>query len=162
MKANVLILFEILEFNTELVARGSNLLTPDNLYPIAWSYLRPLGASSIHMDRVKLQLYRYRYKADKASKMNRPFDPRIPDVLLELNWQRKIKFNSYLEVELQFCNRINHQIERKHFSRAPWEKEVGLFRYNSSKQQMIKQNTTQIQEDEDLNVVKRLRKWEKF
>lgn len=134
MKANVLIMFEILEFNTNLVVQNSRLLNADRLYPVAWAYLRPLGAASVHMDRVKLQLYRYRFKADQSTKMNRPIDPRTPDVMLELNWQQKTKFNSYLEVELQFCNRFNNEIERKHFSRAPWEKEIGLYAYTGTKQ----------------------------
>jgi len=62
--------------------------------------LRPLGAASIHLDRVKLQLYHYRFKADQDIKYNRPFDPRTPDVLLEMDWPQKTKFNSFLEVEL--------------------------------------------------------------
>jgi hypothetical protein len=64
MKANVLIMFEILEFNTQLVVQDSKLLNADRLYPVAWAYLRPLGAASIHMDKVKLQLYKYRFKSD--------------------------------------------------------------------------------------------------
>lgn len=133
MKANVLIMFEILEFNTQLVVNNSNLLNSDKLYPVAWAYLRPLGAASIHMDKVKLQLYKYRFKSDRSTKMNRPIDHRTPDVMLELNWQQKYKFDSFLEVELQFCNRFSHQIERKHFSRAPWEREIGMFTYTGSK-----------------------------
>jgi len=63
-KSNVLILFEILEFNPALVAENSSLLTPERLYPIAWAYLRPLGSASIHLDSLKLQLYKYKFKAD--------------------------------------------------------------------------------------------------
>jgi hypothetical protein len=56
-------------------------------------------------------------------------DHRTPDVLLEFNWQRKAKYPSFLEVDLSFCNRSDEIISRKHFSRAPWEREVSLFAY---------------------------------
>jgi hypothetical protein len=52
-------------------------------------------------------------------------DVKTPDVLLEFNWPRKEKYPSFLEVELSFCNRSVVQIDRKHFSRAPWEREIG-------------------------------------
>lgn len=133
MKPKVMILFEILEFNTQLVLQNSSQLNSDKLYPVAWAYLRPLGAASIHMDKVKLQLYRYRWKSDMRNKFNRPIDPRTPDVLLELNWQQKVKFNSFLEVELQFCNyKSTEVIPRQHFSRAPWEKEIGTRSYTGT------------------------------
>jgi hypothetical protein len=50
-------------------------------------------------------------------------------VLLEFNWTRKQKYPSFLEVELSFCNRSVVEIPRKHYARAPWEKEVGLLPY---------------------------------
>jgi hypothetical protein len=86
MKPNILLLFEILEFNTQLVIENSSLLNAEKLYPVAWAYLRPLGAASIHMDKVKLQLYKYKFKSDDSIKFNKPFDPRTPDVMLEINW----------------------------------------------------------------------------
>jgi len=133
LKPNVILLFEILEFNPLLVVQDSSLLTNDKLYPVAWAYLRPVGAASIHLDKVKLQLYQYRFKGDKTTKYDRPFDQRTPDVLLELNWTQKTKMPTFLEVELEFCQRQTQEIERRHFSRAPWEKEVGLYRYTGTK-----------------------------
>ena len=86
------------------------------------------------MDRCKLQLYHYRWNKDKdmGAKFNKQVDPRMPDVLHDLNWPNKKKFNSFLEVELQFCNRSTEEIKRKHFSRAPWEKEVSLYNYEQT------------------------------
>jgi ferritin-like protein len=54
----------------------------------------------------------------------------VADVLLELDWDHKEKFNSFLEIELSFCNKPDlpgstKTIERKHISRAPWEREIG-------------------------------------
>jgi hypothetical protein len=53
-KPNIVIFFEILEFNPLLIADQSYLLRPDKLYPVAWAYFRPLGTGSIHMDKVKV------------------------------------------------------------------------------------------------------------
>ena len=99
-KPNVCILFELLEFNPKLVAVDSDLLNSERLYPVAWAYLRPLGTASLHMDKIKLQLYKYKFRSDQGMKFNRPFDPRTPEVLLELEWPKKTLFNSFLEVEL--------------------------------------------------------------
>jgi len=162
LKQNVIIIFEILDFNTDLVVQDSNLLNSDKMYPVAWAYLRPLGSASVHLDKVKLQLYQHKFHSDKSIKFNRPFDMMTPEVLLELEWPAKTKFNSFLEVELQFCNRIDHEVPRKHFARAPWEKEVGLYEYSSTQKQIVRATGAAQHEEEDLNVIKRLRKWEKF
>ena len=53
-KPNVCILFELLEFNPQLVIENSPLLNSDRLYRVAWAYLRPLGAASLHLDKIKL------------------------------------------------------------------------------------------------------------
>lgn len=53
-KENVVILFEVLEFNPLLIVDDSPLLNSERLYPVAWAYLRPLGTASLHMDRIKL------------------------------------------------------------------------------------------------------------
>jgi hypothetical protein len=45
MMPNVIFLFEILDFNTSLIFENPSLLNADNLYPVAWAYLRPLGAA---------------------------------------------------------------------------------------------------------------------
>ena len=61
----VVIMFEILDFSTKLLIEGSKLLTPENFYPVAWAYLRPLGTANIHVGSRKLQLYQFRYKGDQ-------------------------------------------------------------------------------------------------
>lgn len=45
MQPNNIILFEILEFNTQMIFESPELLNADNLYPIAWAYIRPVGAA---------------------------------------------------------------------------------------------------------------------
>jgi len=37
-----------------LIAQNSKLLNNENLYPIAWGYLRPLGTAHIHLSRSRL------------------------------------------------------------------------------------------------------------
>jgi jouberin len=45
LRPNVLILFEILDFNPQMIFENRNLLNADMLYPIAWAYLRPVGCA---------------------------------------------------------------------------------------------------------------------
>lgn len=87
-----------------------------------------------------------------STKFNRPIDHRTPDVLLEMNWTNRKRFNSFLEIEMSFCNRIRDEIERKHFSRAPWEREVGLYRYNIEDKTKAKDGIKK-QEEDDMNVI---------
>jgi hypothetical protein len=54
LRPNVLFLFEILDFNPNLILEGRHLLNADLLYPIAWAYLRPVGTAQIHMSRTRL------------------------------------------------------------------------------------------------------------
>jgi len=59
----VVLLFEILEVNSQLIAdRQFDKLTAELFYPVAWAYLRPLGTAMTHMSRTRLQLYRYKFK----------------------------------------------------------------------------------------------------
>ena len=64
LQQNVIFLFEILDFNPNMIFESPDLLNADNLYPIAWAYLRPVGAAQIHLARTRLQLYRYKFKYD--------------------------------------------------------------------------------------------------
>jgi hypothetical protein len=54
LNPNVIFLFEILDFNTSLMFDSPELLNADNLYPIAWGYLRPVGAAQIHLSKTRL------------------------------------------------------------------------------------------------------------
>jgi len=60
LKESTVLLFEILECNASLIEKGSELVTRELFYPVAWSYLRPLGTANIHMARTRLQLYRFK------------------------------------------------------------------------------------------------------
>ena len=55
MDQKVVFMFEILDFCPHLIVKDkNNQLNSEKLYPVAWGYLRPLGTSSIHIEKVKL------------------------------------------------------------------------------------------------------------
>ena len=54
LKPTVVILFEILEMNPTMIIKKDKRLNSENLYPIAWAYLRPLGTAHIHLTRSRL------------------------------------------------------------------------------------------------------------
>jgi hypothetical protein len=145
----VLFLFEILDFNPNMIFQYREKLNADLLYPIAWAYLRPVGTAQIHMSRTRLQLYKYKFKYDEDVKRKRPYDVRIPQVMMEFNWKKKERYPSFLEIETQFTPKSDITLERKHISRMPWEKEIGRqsFAYLESKLQKAtaRKNETEIE-----------------
>ena len=80
---------------------------------------------------------------------------------MEFNWPRRQKYPSYLEVDLQFCGRINEEVTRKHYSRAPWEREIGLVDYTAQFVYGQTEDDTPVK----VHTLKddiRLKSWEKF
>jgi len=124
-KPNVVFLFEILECNTKLIeAERYDLLNSDMLYPVAWAFLRPNGTAGNHLTRNRLQLFTRKFKLDTTTKRKGLMDPRTPEVFIDFMWPHHEKYPSYLEIEFKFCNRIEQEIDVKHYSRAPWERET--------------------------------------
>lgn len=78
------------------------------------------------MQKTRIALYKYKFRADKNFNSKRSLDYRTPEVLLEFNWPFRSSYPSFLEVDLGFVNKSDTIIERKHYSRAPWEKEMGF------------------------------------
>lgn len=137
LKDNVIFLFEILEVNSQLIAENQHeKLTPELFYPVAWAYLRPLGTALTHMSRTRLQLYKYKLNNSRELAANWPYDLRTPSVFLEFEFARKTAYPSYLEIDLQFCNRSDQYMVRKHYSRAPWEREIDLYPYDGIKHEI--------------------------
>ena len=50
-------------------------------------------------------------------------------MFLDFNFGRREKYPSFIEVELQFVNKSPVEIPRKHYARAPWEREIGIVAY---------------------------------
>lgn len=65
MEPEVVFLFEILDFNPDLVMTRPDLLNSEMFYPVAWGYLRPVGMANIHVSTQRLQLFKYKSKIDK-------------------------------------------------------------------------------------------------
>mgnify|MGYP001806489271 CR=1 FL=1 len=138
LRPNVLVLFEILDFNPNMIFENRALLNAELLYPVAWGYLRPVGTAYIHMARTRIQLYRYKFKYDEEIKNKRPYDPRTPSVLMEFNWPRKEQYPSFLEIETCFTKKSDAIIRRHHISRMPWEMEVGLESFEKIESRMTR------------------------
>lgn len=163
LRPNVLFLFEILDFNPSLIFENRKLLNADLLYPVAWAYLRPVGSANIHMSRTRLQLYRYKFNYDEDIKNKRAFDPRTPPVLLEFNWHKKQTYPSFLEIELKFTPKSEYEIPKKFYSRAPWEKEVGLISFEAIERTISRPSARKdFAGDESSSKKMLLKKWEKF
>ena len=160
LKPNVVFLFELLEVNTQLIAdHQHDKLTAELFYPVAWAYLRPLGTALTHMSRSRLQLYRYKFKYTKEVEDNWPYDIRTPAVFLDFNFPKKTLYPSYLEVDVSFCNKSEVEIKRKHFSRAPWEKEIDLYPFLEHRvEKVVGQVDIKPSYDADM----KLKRWEKF
>ena len=140
-RPSTVILFEILDYNPLLLIKNSKRLNRENFLPIAWGYLRPNGASQIHLAQAKVQLWKFqgRHSRDNHFKHQEFYDGRRPDVLLELAWPQKSKYPSFLEVEVMFEEKPSmrdpgdrkvrvpvDEAHFKHWARHPWEVEYGL------------------------------------
>ena len=81
---------------------------------------------------------------------------------MEFNWARRESYPSFLEVDIQFCGRCDVQIPRKHISRAPWEKEIGLVDYSNDFQYGNQDDDDIVIKPHTLKDDIRLKSWEKF
>lgn len=165
LKANVIFLFEILDFNASLMFESPELLNADNLYPIAWGYLRPVGAAQLHLSKTRIQLYKYKFRYDAEIKKSKVLDPKTPPVFLEFNWPKKEEYPSFLEVDLSYTKKSDKILLRKHISRMPWEKEIGrlTFEHIETKIRMRSQTSRkEIVDNEPLSKKQLLKRWERF
>ena len=100
------IFFELLDFN--LLSKGK---TETCIEPIAWAYLKPVGFSKMtYLGKHKLQLYKFsftqssQYQKDKLTEMEYS---KTPDVVYELDWINKVKYQTYLQVNLSLIDKPN-------------------------------------------------------
>jgi jouberin len=99
LQTDNIIFFEILDFNFFIESE-------DYTFPIAWGYLKPVGYSQTYFGKYKIQLYKYKYKpTDQFKQMQNSVYLRTPQVLLEFNWIRKEKYQTYLEIEIKLESR---------------------------------------------------------
>lgn len=163
LRPNILFLFEILDFNPQMIFENKDKLNADLLYPIAWGYLRPVGTAHIHMSRTRIQLYKYKFRYDEEIKIKKPFDVRTPPVLLEFNWHKKEVYPSFLEIETGFIPKVEGEVLKKHFSRAPWEKEIGLVSFETIERSIARPSgRKETGENDSIQKKQLLKRWEKF
>lgn len=104
LNTNVIIFFELLDFNLNY-----HLNTVDQcMYPMAWGYLKPVGFSQTYIGKHKIQLYKYKFKRgiEINDLKHKSFDYlRTPDVLYELDWIKKEKYQTFLQIKLGLTTR---------------------------------------------------------
>jgi len=81
LNPNVVILFEILDYSAALLLDKSKKLNSDNMLPIAWGFLRPIGQAKQHLADSQIQLYYYKGSHTKQRRRKNEIDLRTPDVL---------------------------------------------------------------------------------
>ena len=156
LNPDIVFLFEILEFNFKLIKNNSKLIRSDKMYPVAWSFLRPIGSCKMHLGVSKLQLYRYKYKPPAG------FVERYrPDVFYEFNWYNKTKYPSFLRVELLVMPPPNYTKEV--FSLSPFNYEVSERPWEDMEIQAARQ-VVKLDElsPEEMEKRKRLAKWKRL
>jgi len=86
-----IILFEILDFNKELLKENSNKLDSNYNYRIAWGYLRPSGVAKNHIGYSKVQLYKYKFNPSQTTVSHiKKMYKRIPFVYFDFIWPDKV------------------------------------------------------------------------
>jgi hypothetical protein len=89
---NTVLIFELLDYNIPLIlAKDPNLR--DNLYPIAWAYLRPFGEAAMHLATLRLQFYQYKFHPTAEFLQLPMHDIRTPLVFYDFNWPILVNFN---------------------------------------------------------------------
>ena len=100
---NNIFFFELLDYNLDY-----NLNTnEDCIIPMAWGYLKPVGFSQTYMGKHKIQLYKYKFKRPKILDDYKKTDKnfmRTPDLLYELDWIKKEKYQTFLQIKLGLEN----------------------------------------------------------
>jgi hypothetical protein len=88
-----ILLFELLDFNKELLKENSKLLDVNLNYRIAWGYLRLCGIAKNHLGLSKIQLYKYKFNPSLVSaKYLKTTYKRVPHVYFDFIWPDKVSY----------------------------------------------------------------------
>lgn len=80
-----------------------------------------------------------------------------------MNWHKKELYPSALEIDMKFVKKYEVIIPKKFYSRAPWEKEVGLVTYESIERSIARPSSRKdFVGDEKMSTKMLLKRWEKF
>ena len=100
---NNIFFFELLDYNLDYKLNPNE----DCIIPMAWGYLKPVGFSQTYMGKHKIQLYKYKFKRTKMLSDYKKTDinfMRTPDLLYELDWIKKEKYQTFLQIKLGLEN----------------------------------------------------------
>ena len=95
--------FELLDYNLDYKLNPNE----DCIIPMAWGYLKPVGFSQTYMGKHKIQLYKYKFKRTNLLSVYKKTDKnfmRTPDLLYELDWIKKEKYQTFLQIKLGLEN----------------------------------------------------------
>ena len=96
---NIIFFFEVLDYNLDYNLNPKE----DCIIPMAWGYLKPVGFSQTYMGKHKIQLYKYKFNRTTILSEYKKKDPnfiRTPDLLYELDWIKKEKYQTFLQIRL--------------------------------------------------------------
>ena len=100
---NNIFFFELLDYNLDYTLNQNE----ECIIPMAWGYLKPVGFSQTYMGKHKIQLYKYKFRRTKQLselKKNDRNYMRTPDLLYELDWIKKEKYQTFLQIKLGLEN----------------------------------------------------------
>ena len=96
---NNIFFFELLDYDLNYKLNSNE----ECIIPMAWGYLKPVGFSQTYMGKHKIQLYKYKFKRTKQLSILKKSDKNImrtPDLLYELDWIKKEKYQTFLQIKL--------------------------------------------------------------
>lgn len=112
---SIIFFFEVLDYNLDYDLNPNE----DCIIPIAWGYLKPVGFSQTYMGKHKIQLYKYKFRRTKMLSDLKKKDinyMRTPDLLYELDWIKKEKYQTFLQIKLGLENfPSNEQLKNAYF-----------------------------------------------
>lgn len=102
LENDVLLLLELVDFSPSLLLDKPNELNRDNLYPIAWGYLRLSGLSKYHIKDNKIQLYENIFDTRKydMTETGHKRQHNVPDIYFDFIWPNKKTYPGYITVSV--------------------------------------------------------------
>ena len=156
---NNIFFFELLDYNLDYNLNQDE----ECIIPIAWGYLKPVGFSQTYMGKHKIQLYKYKFRRTKQLSILKKTDRnfmRTPDLLYELDWIKKEKYQTFLQIKLGLENfPTKEQMENAYFIN---KYTYSVFLDESEKKDIIIKSPAKPKEEEvkpDTSKEEQLSKW---
>lgn len=116
--SDVLLMFEVLDFSPMLVLEKPEVLNRENLYPVAWGYLRLSGLSQYHIGESKVQMFYPVFDTKKfaTTKACQTQLYNVPDVYYDFIWPNKTKYEGYLILDI---SPVDHPDQLRRIAKDP-------------------------------------------